>query len=484
MKISARIFIILTGLVLLSACQQSPKNNTDIKEVNALLRNITIEALKSQEYAQAQRSINALILNNQNESWDFIQSAIIGLPKDKAFAIIDNALKNTTVQNSSQQLFALSKIYISFKETDLALATINKAVNLDSNNLEARYWRARLYTIMKKYPEAESDFKFITKKDPNNEDYSGQYASYLQETKQFKKAQDILATHKKTPDLLFKRIIFALQNKDNDTAKTVYESLKNLTVDDDEKNHKNFMTADAAYWTENFYDAEIFYRQVLGGKHYLDAREMLSNILVDSKRYDEAKEILHQLQNAEEKYAVKAYRLEAQIDKEEKDDAAAIEILSNSLKMLPNNPTLLYDRAMLYESTNQMDKAEADLLQIIKDDPQNYEAYNALGYSLADHDMQLEKAYEYVQKANELSPDNAAIIDSMGWAEYKLGKYTEAEANFKKALGMSIEDPELYIHLYRTLLILDKTDEAKEIIKKAAELFPDNEKINGIIGSD
>jgi tetratricopeptide (TPR) repeat protein len=481
MKKELLIFITITSLILLSACQQSPKNNTDINEVNALLRNIAIEALKNQEYAQAQRSINALILNNQDGSWDFIQSAIIGMPKELAFAIIDNALKNETVQSSSQQLFALSKIYISFKETDLALATINKAIELDKNNLDARYWRARLLSIMKKYDEAEIDFKYITKKAPENEDYSSQYASYLQETKQFQKAQAILATHKKTPDLLFKRIIFALQNKDEDTAKSVYETLKNLQVDDAVKNHKNFMTADAAYWLEKFDDSEKFYRQVLGGKHYLDAREMLTNILVEKKRYDEAKEILHQLENAEEKYAVKAYRLEAQIDKEQKDDAAAIETLTNSLKILPNNPTLLYDRAMMYESIDQMDKAEADLLQIIKDDPKNFEAYNALGYSLADHDMQLEKAYEYVKKANLLSPDNAAIIDSLGWAEYKLGKYTEAEAHFKKALGMSIKDPELYIHLYKTLLKLDKADEAQAVIKKANDLFPDNEKIKSII---
>ena len=478
------LLIFITSILLLSACQQSPRKNSDITEVNALLRNITIEALKNQQYSQAQRSINALILNNQDGSWDFIQSAIIGMPKKLAYAVIENALKNESVQSSSQQMFALSKIYISFKQTDLALATINKAIELDNNNLDARYWRARLLSIMKKYDAAEVDFKYITKKAPENEDYSGQYASYLQETKQFQKAQKILATHKATPDLLFKRIIFALQNKDEKTANSIYEQLKNLQVPDDEKNHKNFMTGDAAYWTEHFDEAEKFYRKVLGGKNYLDAREMLSNILANAKRYDEAKEILHQLENAEEKYAVKAYRLESQIDKEQKDEIAAIETLNNSLKMLPNNSILLYDRAMMYEATDQMDKAEADLLQIIKDNPKNYEAYNALGYSLADHDMQLEKAYEYVQKANELNPDNAAIIDSLGWAEYKLGKYVEAEAHFKKALGMSIEDSELYIHLYKTLLKLDKVDEANEVIQKASALFPDNEKIKNIITAD
>lgn len=477
-----KIALILITFIGMSGCKNSPhkSQNSEVSEVNVLLTNITIEALKEQNFVQAQRSITALILSGDTKVWRFIQSALVSMPEERAMEVIDSALKQPSVLQSTNQLFAISKVYISYKKTDKALEIINQAIELDKGNLEARYWRARLYTIMKDYINAEKDFKFITKKNPKNESYSGQYAAFFQETNQFAKAQEILSKHKQTPDNLFKRIIFALQNNDKKTANSIYPILKNLEVDETNQNHKYFITAEAAYWLKNIADSKENYAKVSGGDHYLDAREMLSLILFDEESYDESIEILHQLENAEENYAVKAYRLESQISKKQGDTREAIMILSRSLQLIPKNPELLYDRAMLYESQNKMPRAEKDLLQIIEDDPEHFEALNALGYSLADHDLKLEKAYEYIQKAIELSPDNAAIMDSLGWVEYKLGKYQEAEKNFKKALAKDIDDSELYIHLYKTLLKLDKTQEAKELINKAKNLFPDNEKLKQI----
>lgn len=480
MNKTIKIALILITVAGISACNKSNYKTqpaTEISEVNTLLTNITIDALKEKNFVQAQRSITAIILSGDNSAWRFIQSALVSMPQEMAMEVIDSALKQPSVLQSSEQLFAIAKIYISYKMTDEALKIINQSIALDKNNLEARYWRARLLVVMKDYENAEKDFKYITKKDPTNESYSGQYASFFQETNRFDKAQEILSSHKQTPDNLFKRIVFSLQNKDTETANKIYPTLKNLKASEEKQNHKYFLTAEAAYWLKNIPESEQFYAKITGGEHYLDAREMLSLILFDQERYDESIEILHQLQNAEENYAVKAYRLESQIAKKQGDVNEAILILTRSLQIIPNNPELLYDRAMLYESLGKMQKVEKDLLQIIKDDPDNYDALNALGYSLADHDMKLEKAYEYIKKANELEPENAAILDSLGWVQYKLGKYSEAEENLLKALEKDINDPELYIHLYKTLLKLNKTDEAQTLIQKAKNLFPDNKKI-------
>ena len=473
------VLILLTGLI---ACQQAPKQTKEssVSELNKLLTNITIDALKEQNYVQAQRSITALILSDDDKVWKFIQSAIISLPKEKSMELLEKALTNDSVNNSSSQLFSLAKVYISYKDTDSALSTINKSIALDKNNLEARYWRARLLTIMKDFDNAEKDFSYITKKDPKNQDYSGQYAAFFQETSQFDKAQDILAKLDVNADVLFKRIVFAMQNKNMELAEELYNDLKILEVDSKKENHKLFLTAEAAYWLKKLDDSERFYNQVSGGNHYLDSREMLSMIFFEKERYDEAIELLHQLQNAEENYAVKAYRLESQIYKKQGDTREAILTLTRSLQILSDNPDLLYERAMLYESQGKMKKLEKDLLQIIKDDPEHFEALNALGYSLADHDLKLEEAHEYIKKALSFSPDNAAILDSLGWVQFKLGQYTEAEKNFKKALSQDINDPELYIHLYKTLIKLERTTEAKDLLSKAKNLFPDNEKLKAI----
>ncbi len=460
-------------------CSQTPKTTSDTAEVNALLRTITIDAIKEKDYEQAKRSIDALIINNP-EKWDFIQSAIISLPPALAMQSIEKALSIKSVSQSSDKLFALSKVFISYKKTKQALSLINQSIKLDKNNLEARYWRARLQTVLKNYDKAETDFKYITKKAPSNENYSTQYASFLQETKHFDEAQKVLAKQKPTPDGLFKRIIFALQNEDTSLAKEIYQQLKNLKTNDEEVNHQVFLTAEAAYWLETYPESEKYYKKVSGGEHYLDAQDMLSLILFNDKRYDETIEILHQLENAEEKYAIKAYQLESQIYKQQDDIDEAITVLTQALQIIPNNPILLYDRAMLFESQSEMDLLEKDLLQIIADDPKNYEAYNALGYSLADHDLKLEQAYQYIQTAIEMDPKNPAILDSLGWVQYKLGFYKQAAINFQKALDLEIKDSELYIHFYKTLLKLNKNNEAKELIIKAKKLFPNNETLTKI----
>ncbi|MCF6318326.1 MAG: tetratricopeptide repeat protein [Proteobacteria bacterium] len=480
MKHTMKLIFILAFVIGVSSCKQSQHKQSEmseVSEVNTLLTNITIDALKEQNFIQAQRSISAIILSGDNDAWRFIQSALVSMPEEMAMQVIDSALKQPSVLQSSNQLFSIAKVYISYKNTNQALKIINQSIALDKNNLQAKYWRARLLVVMKDYDNAERDFKFITKKEPSNETFSGQYAAFFQETDQFKKAQEILSSHEQTPDNLFKRIIFALQNNDTETASEVYPLLKNVEVDSEKENHKYFLTAEAAYWLKNTQESELYYSKISGGNHYLDAREMLSLILFDQERYDESIEILHQLQNAEENFAVKAYRLESQIAKKQGDVDEAIQILSRSLQILPSNSGLLYDRAMLYESQSKMSKVEEDLLQIIEDNPNHYEALNALGYSLADHDLKLKKAYEYVLRAIELSPDSAAILDSVGWVQYKLGKYTDAEENFKKALAKEINDPELYIHMYKTLLKLNKNQEAKELILKAKELFPNNEEL-------
>jgi len=472
-----KFILSLTIILSLTACQQTPIKNSEVKEVNQLLTNITIEAIKNNDYQQAQRSINALILSNDDDSWNFIQSAIISLPRELAMEIVESSLKSPSVNSSSNQLFGLAKIFISYKDTDRALSTINKAILLDKKNIPARFWRARLYTIMKKYDLAEVDFKLITKKVPDNEEYSSQYASFLQETNQFDKAQNILAKQIQTPDVLFKRIVFALQNKNYKQANNLYPLLKNSSTNEESINHKYFLIAEAAYWLKNLTDSEEYYGKVTGGDHYLDARDMLSHILYDDKRYDDSIEILHQLQNAEKKYAVKAYILESQIYKSQGKIDEAVQTLTRSLQLIPNNSILLYDRAMLFESQNKIDKVEIDLKQIINNDPNNFNALNALGYTLADHDLKLDEAYEYIKKAIELSPEDPAIRDSLGWIQYKLGEYEEAESNFNLALDSNIEDPELYIHQYKTYLKLNKVDQAKALLIKAKELFPENENI-------
>ena len=91
--------------------------------------------------------------------------------------------------------------------------------------------------------------------------------------------------------------------------------------------------------------------------------------------------------------------------------------------------------------------AEAYSRQILAIDPNNTMTLNYLGYMFADHDMKLNEALAMIQKAVQLDPLNYAYLDSLGWAYFKLGQYTEAENSLRKASERDASDPTVHDHL-------------------------------------
>ena len=115
--------------------------------------------------------------------------------------------------------------------------------------------------------------------------------------------------------------------------------------------------------------------------------------------------------------------------------------------------------------------------KLIKLEPNNAQAYNALGYTWANNNIRLKEAHEYIDEALSLEPNDAAILDSKGWILFRLGSYKKAEPYFKRALKYS-DDSEIVSHFVQVLLKLGKNKQAKEIFTKYIKLNPEDEKLN------
>ena len=112
------------------------------------------------------------------------------------------------------------------------------------------------------------------------------------------------------------------------------------------------------------------------------------------------------------------------------------------------------------------------MLKILQQEPDNATALNALGYTLADRTDRLQEAFEYISKALALQPDDAAILDSMGWVHFKLGNLEKSLEYLYKAHAL-IEDPEISMHLGEVLWTLGQREKAIETVNKALEKTPD-----------
>lgn len=158
----------------------------------------------------------------------------------------------------------------------------------------------------------------------------------------------------------------------------------------------------------------------------------------------------------------------------------AIKVVEDALESLPDNIDLLYEYAMLVEKNKEFEAMEKALRRIIQLAPDNQHAYNALGYSFAERNVRLQEAYDLIKKALALAPDDAFIIDSMGWVEFRLGRLEKAEELLRRAYALR-PDPEIAVHLGEVLWLLGREEEAKKLWRFANGKDPKNESLKGTL---
>jgi Flp pilus assembly protein TadD len=145
---------------------------------------------------------------------------------------------------------------------------------------------------------------------------------------------------------------------------------------------------------------------------------------------------------------------------------------NSALLFSPENTDLLYARALTAEKLDMLDVTESDLKMVIRREPDNASALNALGYTLADKTERLNEAKEYILKAAQLLPDDPAILDSLGWVYYCLGKYEDAIKWLTKAFE-HLKDAEIAAHLGEALWMSGDTGKARSIWSKGKNLAGD-----------
>jgi tetratricopeptide (TPR) repeat protein len=144
------------------------------------------------------------------------------------------------------------------------------------------------------------------------------------------------------------------------------------------------------------------------------------------------------------------------------------------------NSELLYSRAMLAEKMGQLQLLETDLRAILEQEPDNAQALNALGYTLADRTARYDEAYHLIRRALELSPEDFYILDSMGWVLYRLGRLDEAIDFLQRARAIR-DDAEVAAHLAEVLWVKGEKDAARDVWESAVKTTPNHPLLLDII---
>ncbi len=219
--------------------------------------------------------------------------------------------------------------------------------------------------------------------------------------------------------------------------------------------------------------ALIEYAQVGPGTDYLPAQLRQADILIANGRTSEARSRLATAREAQPDYAIQLYLIEIETLSANDQVEPAWTVLQQALLQYPDDLNLLYTRAMQAEKRNDLAQMEKDLRAIIKREPDNAMALNALGYTLSDRTTRYAEAKALIEQAHQLNPEDPAVLDSLGWVNYRQGNLDEAERLLRQALER-LPDAEVAAHLGEVLWANGKQREAKQVWSQFLKEQPDS----------
>lgn len=217
-----------------------------------------------------------------------------------------------------------------------------------------------------------------------------------------------------------------------------------------------------------------WYRRIATGAHQFDAHLRITGILARQQGLEQARLHLHSLTNLGHEEQAMASLFEAGLLSQAKNYQEAYVVLDQAVRTLPNSPEMVYDFAMAAEKIRRFDIMEQQLRKLILIRPDYAQAYNALGYTLADRNERLGEAAVLIEKAHKLSPDNYFILDSMGWLKYRQGNLETALDYLRRAHDLKA-DPEIAAHLGEVLWQRGQHEEARKTWEDALRYHPDSE---------
>ncbi|MCB1734110.1 MAG: tetratricopeptide repeat protein [Gammaproteobacteria bacterium] len=334
----------------------------------------------------------------------------------------------------------LSRLYVADGRVEEGLAALKAALQDDAGNDELRQGYARLLLEAHRYDEARAEFKRIL--DHNEADADAHYAMGLLE---------LDAAHPDDAEVHFMRL-YELGERSNDAS---------------------YYLGTIAEGKEQWRRAIRWYSGVRGGQYRAEAQVREARVLAKQGHVDAAVTRLQTIRRMEPSLAIRLIMIEADVlrDANRMDDAMAT--YDKGLEENPDDPDLLYARGLHAERMGHLDWLERDLRRLIEIEPENAHALNALGYTLADNTDRYAEALSLIERAYKLLPDDHAVIDSMGWVQYRLGNLGAALEYLQRAAELR-QDAEIAAHLGEVLWALGRHDDAREVWRKALEEEPES----------
>lgn len=377
-------------------------------------------------------------------------------------------------------LLQVSELYNQMGEYGKAADALQKMLALDPGNAELKRSLAQAFIRAKKFDEADTLYTELTSTYPDNLDFLGEFGIVHLLKKEYGKADSVfevlLSNDSVAVDaqLHIGEVYFGQVEKDSTlipAAVRVFERIRDKHTNDWRPYW--FLGALGAIGRDSSMAVDNFRKVTELSSGNADAWVYLSQVFLERNDFQGVISVLEKaITIVPNDFRVNFFLGVAYNRVGRNDDA--VRVLEKARQINPKDINAISQLALVYDGIKRFDESDRLYEEGLKIDTNNALILNNYGYSLADRNIQVDRALEMAKKAVAAQPDNTSFLDTIGWVYFRLGDYKQAEVYIKKAIDKGEVSPVVHEHLGDVYYKMKDAERALEEWKIALKMDESN----------
>ena len=439
-------------------------------------------ALKAHEYELAADVLDSILKIDPDSDLELILEGIAPESDEDQLNLL-NTLSKSKERNNPSLLALIASLEAKNGDVEQALQTINKALRKRPKVTGFILLKANLLMAL---GDTNATLKWFTKssrKNRNNLEVNLAEVRFLIKLNEAELALEKLKKIiKKWPDAeeaLFIAGLTAIDLKQYDPAEQFLIQLRSSSK---YQNDAYYYLAVNAERKQHLETAKAYYRLV-DGNLYMVSRRSLISIYEKQDKLNDMLRFLTQERVNYPQHASFLYQAQAEILKRMGNKKAALGLLKEAAKNLPDDPELLYSQVLLLDPFTERERLDSTLKQLLMIEPNNPNYLNAYAYTLALQNRRLDEARSYAEQALESAPDQASILDTLGYITFLQNDFKTASQVLAKAYQLS-QSINIGVRLAKSLYMQGSLPEFSHLLQQLQQNHPNDpqlEQLNGLL---
>ena len=429
-------------------------------------------ALKAHEYDLAAETLDKILNIDPNADLEQILAGISPESADDRDFLI-NALQTSKENRNPSILVLIAALEAQNGQLNDALNTVNLALKKRPKTTGYILMKANLLTALGDEEAAREWYEKSSRKHRSNLDVRLAEAKYLVKINEselaLKKLEDIIKKWPKAEEALF---LGGLTSIDLEQYEKAEKYLVELRYSAQYQNEAYYYLAVNAERKQHFETAKAYYRLVDGSLYTVSRRSMV-NIFTQQNKLHDALRFLTQERVNYPQHASFLYLAQADILKRMDNKKAAMRLLDEAIKNLPDDPELIYAEVLILDPYQERDKLDKRLNSLLAIEPNSPTYLNAYAYTLALQNRRLDDARRFVEHALEFAPEQASILDTLGYICYLQNDFVTSAEVLKKAYELS-GSVKIGVNYARSVYMQGNIAEFSQVLQQLKQKHPND----------